>query len=96
MRAGQKEVLEFANKPVYPITYLCGFDKTLNEKQGLIELMREHFILIDNGMKSLIKSKQPLKGSRIRLAIREMGTIKKIEEAEEEEFSVSLCKRCWA
>jgi hypothetical protein len=96
VRAGQKEVLEFADKPVEPVTYLCSFDKTLNKKQGLIQLMRENFILIDNGMESLIKSKQSLEGSRIRLVIREMSTIKKIEEVEEDEFSVSLCMRCWA
>jgi hypothetical protein len=47
-------------------------------------------------MESLIKSKQSLEGSRIRLVIREMSTIKKIEEVEEDEFSVSLCMRCWA
>lgn len=78
------------------VTYLCSFHKTFNQKQRLIQLMREHFILIDNGMESLIKSKQPLKGSRIGLMIREMSTIKKREEAEEEECSVSLWRRCWA
>ncbi len=68
--ASPKQVLKLPDKPGHPLTDLHSLNKTLNDKQVLVELMREDFILINNGMKSLIKGKEPLKSSRMRLAIK--------------------------